>query len=106
MNVVEYHRHSVAWRFSQADIPRNDAVKDLRTEEASQVGSNLLRECRAVVVHREQDAFDRERGVDCTAKACQGVEQFRNPLEGQELALNWNQNGVAGGQRIHGENIE
>jgi hypothetical protein len=41
MYVVEYHGHSVAGRFRQADIPRDDCFKDLGAEESTQVCCDL-----------------------------------------------------------------
>ena len=58
MYVVEHYWLSVAWGFGQANISRNDGFEDLRAEEAAKVGGDLFRERGAVVVHREQDAFD------------------------------------------------
>ena len=62
MYVVEHDGHAVAGSFGQADIARNYGFKDLRAEEAAQIGGYLLGERRAVVVHREQNAFDGELG--------------------------------------------
>ncbi len=58
MYVVEHYWHAVAWRFSQANISWNYSLEDLRSEKAAKVGSNLLRERGAVVVHRKQDALN------------------------------------------------
>jgi hypothetical protein len=42
MYVVEYDGHSVAWGFSQADVPRDHAFEYLGAEEAAEIRGNLL----------------------------------------------------------------
>src|SRR6201999_149883 len=49
MYVVEHYRHAVAGRFSQADIARNDGLKDLRTKKAAKIRGNLTGKRSAVV---------------------------------------------------------
>jgi hypothetical protein len=67
MNVVEHYGHSVARRFGKANISRYHGLEYLTAEEASQVGSDLLRESGAVIVHCQQDALDGEGRVDRAA---------------------------------------
>ena len=74
MYVVEYHWHSVAWGFRKADISRDDALKDLRPEEAPQIGGDLLRERGAIIIHRKQNPLDREGWIDGAAKSRQRVQ--------------------------------
>ena len=106
MHVVEYHRHSVAWRLGQTDISWDYAFKDLRTKEAPQIGSNLLRKRGAVVVHREENALDRERGLIVRRRRARVSSSSETPSRARIFALNWNKDGVAGGQGIHRKNIE
>ncbi len=106
MYVVEHDGHAVAGRFGQADIARNDGFKDLRAEKAAKVGGNLLGECGAVVVHREENAFDREGRIDRAAEAHEGVKKFCYTFERQELALNGYEDGVGCSQCIDGEKVE
>jgi len=97
MYVVEHHWYSVARCFRQADIPRDDAFKDLGAEEASEIGRDLPGESCAVIVHRQQNPFDRKRWVDGAAESSKRVEKFGDALKSQELALDWYENGVARG---------
>ncbi len=106
MYVVEHYWHAVAWRFCQAYISRNDGFEDLCTEKAAKIGGYLLRECGAVVVHREENAFDGERRIDGAAEAHQRVEKLGYAFEGQILALNRDQDGIAGCESIQSEKIE
>jgi hypothetical protein len=69
MYVVEHYGHPMAGRLGQPDVPRDNGLKHLSPEETSEVGSDLLREGRPVIVHGKEDPFDRERGVDCPADA-------------------------------------
>jgi|HubBroStandDraft_5_1064220.scaffolds.fasta_scaffold02076_2 hypothetical protein len=106
MYVVEHDGHAVAGRFCQADIARNDGFKDLRAEKAAEIGGNLLGKRGAVVVHREKDAFDREGRIDGASEAHQGVEEFGDAFECQELALDRNEDGIGGGQGVDSEKVE
>jgi len=105
MYVVENHWHSMARCLGQADVSWNHAFKDLRAEEASEIGRYLPRESCAVIVHRQQDPFDRKRWVDGTAETSKRVEEFGDALKCQELALDRYKNGVARGQRVNGQYV-
>jgi len=106
MYVVEHYRHAVAWRFGKPNIAWDDGFKDLGTEKAAEVGGNLLRQRGAVVVHGKKDAFDRERRIDRSAKAHEGIEELRNAFERQILALYRNHDRVTGSERVYGEQVE
>ena len=106
MYVVEDHRHAVARRLGQANIPRNDALENLGAEERAQVGGDLLGKRGAVVVHREKNALDGERWIDGAAETGQRVEKLGHALESQKLALNGHKDRVGGGQGVDGEDIE
>jgi len=81
MDVVEYHGHTVAWRFGETNVSRYHRLEYLTAEEASQVGGDLLRESGAVVVHRQQDSLYGERGIDRAAQTHERIEQLRDSLE-------------------------
>ena len=74
MYVVEHYRLSVTWSLGEPNIPRDYRFEDLRSEEASEIGGHLLGESRSVIVHRQENAFDGERRVDCTAESHKCVE--------------------------------
>ena len=48
----------MAGRLRQADIARNDGLKQALAEVFAERVGHLLRQIRAVVVHRQQNAFD------------------------------------------------
>src|SRR5258707_10635127 len=41
VNVIKNNRFAKTWRFREADIARNHALKDLCSEEAAQIRGNL-----------------------------------------------------------------
>src|SRR5579864_6318669 len=102
MYVVEYDRLPMARGFCETNISRNDRLKDLGSEEAPQVGRHLFRKRRAVVIHRQQDTFNRERGVDSPTEAHERVQEFGNTLESQVFALYRDQDGISSGQSVQG----
>jgi hypothetical protein len=76
MNVVEYHGHPVAWSFGETNISRYHRLEYLAAEEASQVGRDLLRESRAIIVHCQQDSLYSERRIDRAAQTHERIEQL------------------------------
>src|SRR3977135_737434 len=63
VNVVQNDWFTEAWRLGKAHIAWNDALEYLGSEETTQIRSNLTRKGRAVVIHRKQDPFDFEAGI-------------------------------------------
>src|SRR5208282_2144520 len=104
--VIEYNRLTMTRCFCKAHVARNYGLENLLAEEASQVGADLFGECGALIVHCQQDSLDCEIGVERSANPHEGVEEFGNPLEGQILALDRNQNRITRGQRVQGQKIE
>src|ERR1700719_269278 len=98
--IIENNRLAKARGFGEPDIPRNDALKDLRPKETAQIGGDLARKSGPLIVHREQNAFDFEAGVQRPPDAHQGVEKLRYPFERQILALNGNYHGIGGNQGV------
>ncbi|MFZ0736705.1 MAG: hypothetical protein WBL70_01495 [Candidatus Acidiferrales bacterium] len=106
MYVVEQYRLSVAWRFRQADIPRNNRFKDLGAEEASEVRSDLFRQRRTIIVHGEEDALDGKRRIYAAAEPHEGVEKFGYSLEGEIFALYRHEDGVGSGESVKRQEVE
>ena len=69
MYVVKDHWLPVTWCFGQPYISGDHGFEHLRAEEAAQVSGNLLGQYRPVVIHRQENAFDRKRGIDRPAEA-------------------------------------
>lgn len=92
--------------FGEADVSRNDRRENLRAEETSQVGGDLARERGALIVHGEQDAFNSERGIERPANTHQSVKQFGDAFERVILALDRNEDGVAGHEGVERQKIQ
>lgn len=96
----------MAGRFGQANVSRNHGLEDLRTEKAAKIGRNLAGKRGALVVHRQDDAFDFEFRIQIAANTHEGVEKLGNAFESQVFALDGDEDGVACGERIQREEIE
>src|SRR5579863_10427401 len=72
--VIENNRLTETWRLGKAHVARNDTLKDLSAEETTQIGGYLARKRGALVVHREQNTFNFEAGIEGAANPHQRVE--------------------------------
>src|SRR4030095_3681109 len=66
----------MAWRFTQPDVARNDRVEHFLFEELAHIARDELPEVGAVVVHREQHAFDVERRIQRGAHAAHRPDEI------------------------------
>src|SRR5215469_12680894 len=106
VDVIENNRLAKTRSFCKPHVARNDALKHLCTEEASQVGGDLTRQSRALIVHRQQDALDLEIGIQGSADAHESVEELGDALKRQVLTLDRNQHGICRDQGIQRQKIE
>ena len=67
---------------------------------------DLLPEVRALVVHRHQHAGDVERRVERGADAPQRGDEIGEPFEREVLAVERNQHGIGGDERVEREQAE
>ena len=67
---------------------------------------DLLPEVGALVVHRQQHAGDVERGLSAAAHAAQRGDEIGEPFEREVLAVERNQHGVGGDERVEREQAE
>ena len=67
---------------------------------------DLLTEIGALVVHRHQHAGDVERRVQRGADAAQRGDEIGEPLEREVFAVERNQHGVGGDERVEREQPE
>jgi hypothetical protein len=104
--VVEGYGLAVAGGFGEADIARNGGFEDLVTEEANEVVADLLGEVGAVVEHSEEDAFEREAGVEAGGDAIEGGHELGYAFEGEIFGLHGDEEGVGGDEGVEGEEIE
>ena len=100
------HRHAVARRFAEPDVARDDGAKHLLLEELPHVGRDLLAQIRALVEHRQQHAFDVERGIERGADAAHRADEIGQPFEREVFAVQRNQHGIGGDERVEREQAE
>jgi hypothetical protein len=104
--VVQDYRHAVTGGLPKADVAGDHGAIDTVPEELADVGTHLLAKVRAVVVHREEDALDLERGVEGLANAVDRGGELGNALEGEVLAIERDENSVGGHQGVQGQETE
>ena len=92
--------------FAQAHIPRNDGVKYLVGEMCLDVVSDLPAEGIATIEHGENQAVNRESSVQVVANKRYCREKRAESLEGVIFALQRDQQGVAGGERVQSHQAE
>ena len=100
LNVVEQNGLTEAGGFRQPDVPGNYGPEHPMREVLLGVLRHLPAQIQARVVHREQDAVDREGLVEILLHHLDGVEQLRNSLERVVLALDGDEHPVRGGQHV------
>ena len=77
----------MAGGFAEAYIALDDGVEDQFLEVAAHLVEHLVAQAEARVVHREQEAFDAESGVELRLDDLDGIEQFADTFKGKVLAL-------------------
>ena len=104
--VVENHGHAVTGRLAQPDVAGYHGLVNLVAEELANVAAHLLAEIRALVVHREQHAFDAKGGIERNAYAFDRRHQLGDPLEREVLAIERNQDGVGRDETVERQQAE
>ena len=72
-------------------------------EMAANLGGDVCGQLRAGVEHRQDDALDREAGVEVVADEIEGGEQLGQSFQGVVLTLERDEDGIGGGQCIDGQ---
>ena len=67
---------------------------------------DLLPEVRALVEHRQQHALDVERRIERGADAAHRADEIGEPFEREVFAVQRNQHGVGGDQRVERQQAE
>jgi hypothetical protein len=96
----------VARRFGEPYVARNHRAIDLLFEKLAHVASNLLTEVGALVVHRQDHAFDVEGCVEHGAYAAKRRDQIGKSFERKVFAVKRNQHGVGRHKRVEREQAE
>jgi len=105
-NVVQVNRFSVARRLTQADVARNHRAIDTITEELPHFLNHLAGQIGAVVVHRQQHAFDSEVGIEGSSHPLDGLHELTDSLECQVFALQRDQHRVRGYKGVQSEETQ
>src|SRR6267378_3380995 len=86
-DVVQHDRLAEAWRLSQPDVARHNRPIQPVLEKGLDVGDDLAGQIGPLVEHGEQDAVELEVRVERGADPVERLDQFRDSLERQVLAL-------------------
>ena len=104
--VVDDAGHAVTRRFAEPHVARDHGGEHLVLEEVAHVARDLLAEVRALVVHREQHAFDVERRVVGAAHAAHRAHEIGEAFEREELAVQRDEHAVGGDEAVQREQAE
>src|SRR3974390_3054675 len=74
MDIIENNRLTKTRSLGEANVPGDQALKDLRAKETTQIRGNLPRECRPLIVHCKKNAFDLQARIKCSPDAHECVE--------------------------------
>src|SRR5882724_11172666 len=83
MYIIENNRFTKTRSLGKTNIPRNQALEDLRSKEAAQIRRYLARKTGPLVVHRQENAFNLQAGIQGAPDPHQGVQKFRDALQSQ-----------------------
>lgn len=92
--------------FGEPDTTRHDGTEYFVFEEFTEVGLDLPGQVGSIVVHGQKNTFDAEAGIEGLFDAVDGVDELGDALEGKEFALNGDEDGVGGDERIQREEVE
>ena len=101
--LVPGQRDSEAGRLGDSDISRDDGREHPVAKVLRGLGRYLAREVEALVVHRQQDAFDGQSRVQVALDQPDGVQELGQPLQGVVLALDGDQHRVGGHKGVDRE---
>src|SRR5260370_15540229 len=101
--IIENDRFTETWSFREANVARNDALKNLRTEKTAQIGGDLARQGRPLIVHREQNSLDLETWIQSPANTHKCIEELRNTFQRQVFALYRHQHRIRSNQGIQSQ---
>src|SRR5512145_727603 len=87
LEIVKHDRLAVAWRLREPDVTRNHRVEHLPGKVLVHLVTNLERETRPPVEHRQDDARHIETRVEALPNELHGLEQVGETFERVELAL-------------------
>jgi hypothetical protein len=96
----------VARRLGDPDVAWDDGVEDLVPEVPLDLGSDLERQARPAIEHREDDPLDRQPGVRPAPHEVERLHELGQPLQGVVLALERDDGRVGGDEGVQREKPE
>jgi hypothetical protein len=69
-------------------------MKDIFSEEFTEVGFDLASEVRSVIVHGEEDALELKWLFEGLPDTFDGVHELRNSFKREKLALDGDEDGI------------
>ena len=90
-------------RFAEADVTGDDGIEDQVTEVAFYLFVHLVAQTQTVVEHRQEEALNAQLRVEFGLDDLDGVEQFSDTLQREELTLYGDDDAVACCERIDGD---
>ena len=96
----------MAGRLRQPDITGNDGAEQLILEVALNLRADLDGKAGPAIEHGKHDPLHVQAGVGAVPDQAQRLHELGQPLEGIVLALERDDGGVGGDQRVEGEEPE
>src|SRR6188508_3071217 len=104
--IVGDRGETVARRFGEPHVARDDRAIHLVLEELADVLRDLLSKIGALVIHRQQHAFDVERRIERGAHAPHRADEIGEAFEREVFAVQRNQHAIGGDERVEGQQSE
>lgn len=105
-NVVGDDGLAIAGGFGETNAAWNHRLEDLVGKEFPEIGGNLAGQVHAFIKHGKKNAFDAKRRLEGIANAVHGVQKLRDTLQGEELALDRNENAVGSYQSVERQEVQ
>jgi hypothetical protein len=104
--VIGEDRFAETGGFGEFDASGDDGAENVVLEEVAEIGGDLTGQVSTVVVHREEYALYLKGVTKGVADAVDGVHEFGDAFEGEELTLDRDDGGVGSYEGIEGEEVE
>src|SRR5512145_200112 len=98
--IVQHHRSTMTGRLGEPHVTWNDSIEYLTGEISLNFLTDLQRQAGPTIKHCQDNSEHREGRIQPFLDQFDGLEKMRQPLEGVELALQWDQDPVSGREGI------
>ncbi len=104
--IVKGHGFAVTGRLGQPNVAWNYGVIEPFAEVLAESLCHLLGQIGAVIVHGEQNTFNRDVWIVGGANAFKRGDELRDALESEVLGLHGDNEGVCGGQDVESKQVK